>query len=94
MPPNTETLKTETDSTSLESKGEKEFEWEVEFYKQGSDACRNYSQLTMRVRTLSQQVLVGSSIGLAALLSRQRKLILQFFMFRLLLYYCFRSLSR
>lgn len=40
-------------------------DWEVEVYRQGSDACRNYSGLTMRTRTLSQQILAVAVVGLA-----------------------------
>lgn len=36
-------------------------------YEQGSTACQNYSRLTMQVRTLSQQLLIASAIGLAIL---------------------------
>lgn len=43
-------------------------EWRMEFYKQGSEACRNYSNLTMRVRTLAEQILGVSVVGLAAYL--------------------------
>jgi hypothetical protein len=35
-------------------------------YEAGSEACRNYSRLTLQTRTLSQQVLVAGTIGLAA----------------------------
>lgn len=34
-------------------------------YKEGSAACRNYSRLTMQVRTLSQQVLIAAVISLS-----------------------------
>ncbi len=45
---------------------------EEEAYKQGSEACRNYSQLTMRTRTLSQQILGASAVGLATALATPR----------------------
>lgn len=35
-----------------------------DFYREGSDACRNYSRLTMQVRTLSQNVLIAYLVGL------------------------------
>jgi protein-S-isoprenylcysteine O-methyltransferase Ste14 len=38
--------------------------WEEAAYKQGSDACRNYSQLTMRTRTLAQQILATATVAL------------------------------
>lgn len=38
---------------------------ESQLYKEGSEACRNYSRLTMQVRTLSQQVLIGAAIALS-----------------------------
>lgn len=41
------------------------------YYEQGSKACRNYSQLTMRVRTLSQQVLVVNVAGILVFLFGQ-----------------------
>lgn len=44
-------------------------EWRLEAYKQGSDACRNYSGLTMRIRTLAQQILAVSVVGFAAAMS-------------------------
>ena len=45
--------------------------WEMELYKQGSEACRNYSQLTMRTRTLSQQILAVSVVGLGAAIANK-----------------------
>lgn len=44
---------------------------ECEMYRQGSEACRNYSGLTMRVRTLSQQLLVIAVAGLATALANE-----------------------
>ncbi|HSL83679.1 MAG TPA: NAD(P)-dependent oxidoreductase [Thermoanaerobaculia bacterium] len=41
-------------------------DWERESYVQGSEACRNYSNLTMRVRTLAQQALLAAAAGLGA----------------------------
>lgn len=47
-------------------------EWERESYVQGSEACRNYSNLTMRVRTLAQQALLAAAAGLgAAIIGRE-----------------------
>lgn len=46
--------------------------WEIESYKQGSEACRNYSNLTMRVRTLTQQIFGASVVGLAAYLNTRK----------------------
>lgn len=40
-------------------------ESEAMFYAEGSAACRNYSCLTMKVRTLSQHVLIGILIALS-----------------------------
>lgn len=45
--------------------------WEIEMYKQGSEACRNYSRLTMKTRTLSQQVLIVSVVGLSAVIANK-----------------------
>lgn len=38
---------------------------ESALYREGSEACRNYSNLTMQVRTLAQQVLIGGVIALS-----------------------------
>lgn len=56
----------EPDSTVLPS--DLQDKWALEAYGQGSDACRNYSQLTMQVRTLAQRVLLLSVAGLAVAL--------------------------
>jgi hypothetical protein len=37
----------------------------TELYREGSAACRNYSTLTMQVRTMAQQVLIAGVIGLS-----------------------------
>ena len=42
---------------------------EIKAYEEGSASCRNYSQLTMRVRTLSQQVMVLAIAALVAALA-------------------------
>ncbi len=39
--------------------------YDTPLYEQGSEACRNYSRLTMQVRSLSQHVLIGAVIGLS-----------------------------
>lgn len=44
---------------------------ECEMYRQGSEACRNYSKLTMRVRTLSQQILAVGVAGLGTALAKE-----------------------
>jgi hypothetical protein len=41
-------------------------EWRHALYREGSEACRNYSRLTMQTRTLSQQILVVGVVGLSA----------------------------
>ena len=41
--------------------------WVERCYDQGSEACRNYSRLTMRVRTISQQVLILGVVGISVL---------------------------
>ncbi len=41
-----------------------------ELYKQGSECCRTYSELTMKVRTLAQQIVIGYAVGLGIFLSR------------------------
>ncbi len=43
-------------------------EWLIKTYEEGSVSCRNYSNLTMRVRTLAQHVLVVGVAGLAVLM--------------------------
>lgn len=48
--------------------------WERERYVQGSEACRNYSNLTMSVRTLAQQVSLAAAAGLAAALIGQERI--------------------
>ena len=42
----------------------------VELYRQGSECCRNYSDLTMKVRTLAQQVMLAYSLGIALVLTK------------------------
>ena len=42
----------------------------VELYRQGSEMCRQYSKLTMGVRTLSQQILIGYTVGVGVTLSK------------------------
>ena len=54
----------------LAYKTESNDRWQAELYKQGSEACRNYSQLTMRTRTLSQEVLLVSVVGLSAVITK------------------------
>jgi hypothetical protein len=44
-------------------------EWKETCYREGSSACRNYSQLTMQTRTLSGQVLVLGIVGIIAALA-------------------------
>lgn len=39
-------------------------------YEQGSECCRTYSQLTMRVRTLAQQVMLAYVVGIGLILTR------------------------
>jgi len=41
----------------------------IHAYTEGSESCRNYSRLTMRVRTLSQQVLILGAVGFLAALT-------------------------
>ncbi len=43
-------------------------------YQEGSEACRNYSQLTMRVRTLALQVLGVMVVGAGAIFSTKEGL--------------------
>lgn len=46
----------------------------AELYRQGSECCRNYSNLTMRVRTLAQQVLLAYAVGVGLLLTRGKEI--------------------
>ncbi len=46
-------------------KNTKKQEWEIKAYEEGSAACRNYSNLTMRTRTLSQHIML-ISVGVFA----------------------------
>jgi len=39
----------------------------TELYKQGSKSCQLYSDITMRIRTLAQQVVIAYAAGLGAL---------------------------
>lgn len=38
---------------------------DLDLYKEGSEVCRNYSRLTMQVRTLTQQVLMATVAAVA-----------------------------
>jgi len=54
----------------VESKATHKFSDEEKLaYEQGSEACQNYSRLTMTVRTLSQQIMAVSFVGFIAALS-------------------------
>lgn len=39
----------------------------IELYKQGSKSCQLYSDITMRIRTLAQQVVIAYAAGLGVL---------------------------
>ena len=41
-----------------------------DLYDKGSEQCRQYSALTMQVRTMAQHVLIGYAVGLGIVLSR------------------------
>ena len=41
-----------------------------DLYDKGSEQCRQYSQLTMQVRTMAQHVLMAYAVGLGIVLSR------------------------
>jgi len=41
-----------------------------DLYDKGSEQCRQYSMLTMQVRTMAQHVLIGYAVGLGIVLSR------------------------
>lgn len=41
-----------------------------DLYDKGSEQCRQYSQLTMQVRTMAQHVLIAYAVGLGIVLSR------------------------
>jgi hypothetical protein len=45
-----------------------------DFYDQGSRACQQYSQLTMQVRTLAQQVMIAYAVGLGLFIARSESL--------------------
>jgi hypothetical protein len=42
----------------------------LEKYKQGSQCCQQYSKLTMTVRTLSQQIMIGYAVGIGLFLAK------------------------
>lgn len=44
-------------------------DWELQSYREGSATCRNYSILTMQVRSLAQQILFIGVAGMATALS-------------------------
>lgn len=48
-------------------------DWLIKAYEEGSLTCRNYSNLTMRVRTLAQHVLVVGVAGLSVLMLDYQK---------------------
>ena len=48
-------------------------DWLFKAYEEGSSTCRNYSNLTMRVRTLAQHVLVVGVAGLSILMLDYQK---------------------
>lgn len=51
---------------------QKNDDWLLKTYEEGSSTCRNYSNLTMRVRTLAQHVLVVGVAGLSVLMLDHR----------------------
>ena len=50
-------------------------DWDIRVYTEGSEACRNYSRLTMKTRTLSQQVLILGVVGVGAAMSKEGSVI-------------------
>jgi hypothetical protein len=45
-----------------------------DFYDQGSKCCQQYSQLTMQVRTLAQQVMIAYAVGIGVFIARGENL--------------------
>ena len=49
-----------------------------DFYDQGSKCCQQYSQLTMQVRTLAQQVMIAYAVGIGLFVARGENLSLSY----------------
>jgi hypothetical protein len=41
-----------------------------DWYKYGSEACKQYSQLTMNIRTLAQQLVLAYAVGMGIVISK------------------------
>jgi len=45
-----------------------------DFYEQASKCCQQYSQLTMQIRTLAQQVMIAYAVGIGLFIARGENL--------------------